>query len=357
MKKILSTILICCLLAVLSGCKNRQDTKPRAEKTINVTVSKTEKKTVRPFLEATGSLSAFEEVLVSAEIDGIVRKVHVEEGSPVSKGMQIALIDDTDYSLDLRRAEAALRQAESSLLNIKVEYERKKALLKEELITRQQFDDVQMRLDLATLEVDKARASLDLSRQRLQKTRVYAPLSGHVKTKKVAAGDFVKTGALLFVLIQNNPLKVLFTVNEKDLAKLKTGQEVSLNVDSLPGREFKARVHSIYPNLDDKTRSLTIEARLPNDKGLLKPGLFTKVRVYTEGERDALLILATAILYEADKQKVFIVEGDRARMRPIKTGLRYGDYIEVTEGLKEGDMVVTVGQQNLSEGVKVNVAR
>ncbi len=357
MKKILITVLICSLVVLLSGCKDRQDGKPQVEKTINVTVSKTEKKTVRPFIEATGSLSAFEEVAVSAEIDGIVKKVSVEEGNPVGKGAQIALIDDTDYALELKRAEAALRQAESSLSNIKVEYERKKALLKEELITRQQFDDVQMRLDLATLEVDKARASLDLSRQRLQKTRVYAPLSGYVKTKKVSAGDFVKAGAPLFVLIQNNPVKVLFTVNEKDLAKIKTGQEVSLNVDSLPGREFKARVHSIYPNLDDKTRSLTIEARLPNDKGLLKPGLFTKVTVYTEGERDALLILATAILYEADKQKVFIVEGDRARMRPIKTGLRYGDYIEVTEGLKEGDMVVTVGQQNLSEGVKVNVAR
>jgi membrane fusion protein (multidrug efflux system) len=324
---------------------------------INVTVTQVQKKAVRPFIEATGSLSAFQEVVVSAEIDGIVKMVNAEEGSSVAKGKQIALIDDTDYTLDLKRAEAALRQAEASLAKIKTEYERKRTLFKEELVTKQQFEDVQMQLELATLEVEKAKASLDLLRQRLQKTKVYAPLSGYVKTKKVSAGDFVKAGTPLFVLIQSNPMKVLFTVNEKDLAKIKVGQEVSLVVDSLAGSEFKAMVHALYPNIDEKTRSLTVEARLPNDKGLLRPGLFAKVTIYTERERDALLIPATAILYEADKLRVFIVEDNRAKARPIKTGLRYGEYIEAIEGLKEGDLVVTIGQQNLSEGVKVNVAR
>ncbi len=357
MKKVLPYIIAGFFIAALLGCQEKKESKPQTERAINVTLTRAEKQRIKPFIEATGSLNAFEESLVSAEVDGIIKKLFFEEGNFVSRGIPIALIEDTDYLLEVKRAEAALRQAEASLANTRVEHERKKALFMDELVTKQQFDDVQMRLDLALAELDKTKATLNLARQRLSKTKILSPLSGYVKTKRVAAGDFIKTGAIIYGIIQNDPLKLLFTVNERDIHRVKVSQEVKFTVDSMPAREFKAKVHSIYPNLDEKTRSLTVEARVSNEKGDLKPGLFAKVSVFVDKEREAVLVPDTAILYEADKRKVFIVEGDKAAMRYIKTAGKYGALVEVIEGVKEGEGVVIVGQQNLSEGVKVNVAR
>lgn len=356
-RTVVITLTLSILLLLLASCKDNKETRQRAERVINVSVSVVEKKTVRPSLDATGTLYPFDEAIVSAEVDGVIKRVYVEEGRPVSKGMLIAEIDETDFGLELKRAEAQLRQAEVTLTNTKTEYERKKALLKDELITKQQYDDVKTRLDLAEAELQKARASLNLAKQRLSKTKVYATLTGYVKTKKVTTGDFVRTGGQLFTLIKNDPIKLVFSINERDIAKVKVNQEVSFNVETLPAKEFKARVYTIYPNLDEKLRTLTIEARASNEAGLLKPGLFAKVTVYTDAPKDTLLIPSTAVLYEANTMKVYTIEGDKAKMKIIKTGAKYGDMVEVTEGLTEGERVVVVGQQNLSDGVKVHVAR
>lgn len=357
----LNKVLIICismfLILSLIGCKDDKQAKQQTDRAINVSVAKAVKKPIRPYLEATGTINPFDEAIVSAEVDGIVKKVNIEEGKAVSKGLLIAEIDETDFVFEVKRAEAQLKQAQATLSNTKIEYDRKKALLKDELITRQQYDDVEMRLALSEAELEKAKASLNLSRQRLSKTKIYATLSGYVKNKRVTSGDFVKTGAPLFTLIQNNPVKLIFNINERDIAKVKTGQEVSFTIDSMPNKEFKAQVYTVYPNLDDKLRTLTIEARANNEQGILKPGIFAKVLVYTEAQRDAVLIPSTSILYEADKMKVYIVEGDKAKMKMITTGGKFGDLVEVKEGIKEDDNIVVVGQQNLSEGVKVNVAR
>ncbi|MCX8070457.1 MAG: efflux RND transporter periplasmic adaptor subunit, partial [Thermodesulfovibrionales bacterium] len=277
--------LILCLSVIFifasTGCKDGKDAKQQTERAINVSISKAQKKAIRPYIEAIGTVNPFDEAIVSAEVDGIIKKVNVEEGKAVNKGMVLAEIDDTDFVLDVRRSEAQLKQAQATLANTKIEFDRKKALLKDELITKQQYDDVEMRLNIAEAELEKAKATLNLSRQRLSKTKIYASLSGYVKSKKVTSGDFVRTGSPLFSLIQNNPVKIIFNINERDISKVKVNQEVIFTVDSMPGKEFKARVYTVYPNLDDKLRTLTIEARTNNEDGLLKPGIFTKVIVYT----------------------------------------------------------------------------
>ena len=123
------------------------------ERAINVQVKAVETKSLRPFIETIGSLKAFEQVIASSEIEGILKTANVEEGTFVSKGALIATIEDRDYASELRRVEAALRQAEATRVNAKAEYSRKETLYKEELVTRQQFDDVVTRLALAEAEV------------------------------------------------------------------------------------------------------------------------------------------------------------------------------------------------------------
>ena len=325
------------------------------EKITNVSVQAAAKKQFRPFIEATGTLNPFEQVSIGAEIDGIIKSVRADEGTAVSKGMLLATIDDIEYSQGVVTAQAALKQAEATLANAKTEFSRKDALYKEQLVTQQQYDDVSTRLALAESDVEKAKAALSIAKQKLEKTKIYAPLASRVKEKTFSAGDFVKNGTRLFTLIQSNPLKLDFSVSERDVGKMKVGQDVLVKVDAFPDREFTGKVSIVFPSLEEKTRTLSIEALVPDKEGTLKPGLFARVILYTGGMKDTVVVPITAILYEGDQIRTYVVEGDRAKQRLVKLGNKYGEEIEITEGIREGEKVVIAGQQGLSEGAKVGL--
>lgn len=349
--------LFCILLAGLSlifmdGCKKKE---VRIERIANVSVLPAAKRQFRPYIEATGTLNPFEEVSIGAEVDGIIKTVKADEGTAVSKGMLLATIDDVEFSQSILSAQAALKQAEASFANVKIEFSRKDALYKEELVTKQQYDDVTTRLTLAESDVEKARAALSIAKQKLAKTKIYAPLSSRVKEKMVSEGDFVKNGTRLFTLIQPNPLKLRFSVSERDVGKMKVGQDVSVKVDTFPDREFTGKVSIVFPSLEEKTRTLAIEALVPDKENILKPGLFARVILYTGGMKDTVVIPNTALIYEGDRIMAYVVEEGKAKEKLVKLGNKYGDEIEITEGIKVGEKVVIAGQQGLSDGAKVSV--
>jgi RND family efflux transporter MFP subunit len=354
-KLLLFTLMIALVSVPLVSCKKEKMVEK--EKLVNVIVQPAVKKQIRPYIETTGTLMADEEVMVSSEVDGIVKSIRVEEGTAVEKGTLLAEINQVDYLLDERRADAALKQAQANLANVKAEYLRKEALFKEELVTRQQFDDISTRVALAEADVSRAKAFLDTSKERLSRTKIHSPLRGMIKEKRISAGDYVRTSSPLFQIIKVDSLKLKFTVSEKDIADLKTGQEVDFTVDSFAGRSFKGKVNLLYPHLEERTRTLQAEAIVSNSDRLLKPGLFARAIIYTGASRDAVVAPLTSLMYDNSTISLFVVEGNLARARAIKTGGKYGEDVEITEGLKEKDQVVVVGQNNLSEGVKVNVAR
>ena len=331
--------------------------KSAGDKAVNVIVQAAENRKVRPYIESTGTLNPNEEIVMGAEIDGIVRSVKVDEGTIVKKGMLLATLDDTEHVHEVIRAKAALKQTEASLANTKMEFSRKDALYKEQLVTRQQYDDVFTRLTLAESEVDRARAALVIANQKLAKTKLLAPTACRVKEKKVSVGDFVKNGTKMLILIKPDPLKLRFSVPERDIGKMKVGQEVHVRVDAFAGREFVGKVSIVFPAVEEKTRSLTVEALIPNGQDELKPGLFAKVRLYTGQEQDMVLVPVTSLLYEGDKIRLYVVEGATARERPVTLGNKYGEFMEISSGLKAGEMVVVAGQQNLSEGAKVSAEK
>jgi len=353
---ILLPIVIAALAFPIAGCK-KKEVKKNADRKINVRVAAVEKKTLRPFIKSTGTLNPNETVIISSELDGIIRRVSVDEGQAVAKGRLVAAIEDTDFRLEVQRSQAALRQAEATYANLKSEYDRKEALMKEELVTRQQFDDVSARRLVAEAEIERAKAALALAGEKLARTKIHSPISGYVKEKKVATGDYVKNGVQMFVLIQNNPIKLNFSVSEREAGLLRKGQDVSFTVDAYPEREFKGKLSLVYPSLNEATRTLTAEALVPNPGGLLKPGLFSKVVLYTGAPRDMTVIPVNSLVYEMGKVKVFTVEGEVAREKEIKLGNKFGELMEVAEGLSPGETLVTAGQHNLLDGVKVHVAR
>jgi membrane fusion protein (multidrug efflux system) len=141
------------------------------------------------------------------------------------------------------------------------------------------------------------------------------------------------------------------------VGSLREGQDVSFKVDAFPGREFRGQVKTIYPSLEEKTRSLQVEAVVSNQGQRLKPGLFARVTLFIGPARETVVAPITALLYDSANTKLFIVENGRAKERQVKLGRKYGEFMEITEGLKEKEVVVTVGQNNLMEGVLVDVAR
>jgi len=352
-------MLLCLCMGVLflcAGCSKKEEKAP-AEKVVNVKVTTIEKKLLRPFVETVGTLKPFDEVIVSSEIDGILKRLTVVEGAKVSKGMLLAEVSETDYQLAVRQAEAVLRQAEATLANVRQELQRKESLYKEQLVTQQQFDDVAARREVADGDVERSRSALALAKEKLSKTRIFAPIAGEVKEKRVTAGDYMRSATPLISLIQTDPLKLSFTIIEKDVGKLKKGQDVTFMVDSFPDRTFQGNLKNIYAHMEERTRSLQVEAMVPNSQGLLKAGLFARVILYTGLPKETIVVPITAILYEGSDIKAFVVENGRAVERSIKVGQKYGEFMEITEGLKFGEQLVTTGQNNLAKGVKINVAR
>ena len=398
------------LLFILISCGEKASTKTTPEeRTYNVQVRAAEKKPLQPFVEAVGTLNPHDEVTVSSEVEGILKDLKVDEGTKVSKDMLLAVIDDTDYNLEMKRAEGVLEAAKSRLQQLltgarpqeiqlakaemdqtladmgkrKADMERAKKLVQDKYISAQEWDSARTAYEVAVAthqkakenyalvvegprkeeiaqaraQLDQSQAALSLARQKLGKTKIFSPLAGIVRVRKVSKGEFLKNGTQLFVIIQSNPIKLRFTLTERDVGRVKIGHEVALRVEAFPEREFKGAVTTIYPSLEEKTRTLLIEALIPNPEGSLKPGFFAKVSLFTGPPQEKVVIPVTAFLYEETKVKIFVEEGGRAQLRDVKLGNKYGELMEILEGVQEGEKVVIAGQQNLSEGVKVNVAR
>ena len=207
---------------------------------------------------------------------------------------------------EVQLAKAEVDQTLADMEKRKADMERAKKLVQDNYISAQEWDSARTAYNVAVAthqkakenyalvvegprkeeiaqaraQLDQSQAALSLARQKLSKTKIFSPLAGTVRVRKVSKGEFVKNGAALFVIIQSNPIKLRFTVTERDVGKVKIGQEVALRVDAFPEREFKGAVTTIYPSLEEKTRTLLVEALVPNPEDSLKPGFFAKVSLY-----------------------------------------------------------------------------
>jgi RND family efflux transporter MFP subunit len=344
------------IVAGFIGC-GKPPEKVRKQAAVNVRVQAAETRSLRPFVESIGSLAPYSQVTLSSELDGILDAISVNEGDSVKKGEIIAEIRPADYRLALEQADSQLFQSETTLSNVRQEYQRKEALYKEELLTRQQFDDITARVKVAEAEVTRARAGHNLAKERLARTRIVAPLTGSVKEKRVTAGDYIRNGSFLTSIVRTDRLKLLFSVSEKDAGSLRIGQDVDFVTDSFPDRKFQGRLSAIMPALDERTRTLQAEALVENRDNHLKPGFFARVTLYTGPAKERVVVPVTALLYDNSTTKLFVVEKDKAKEKSVQTGSKYGEYMEILEGLNDREIVVTVGQNNLMEGALVHVAR
>jgi membrane fusion protein (multidrug efflux system) len=306
-------------------------------------------------IAAPGSFIAFEEATISSETAGTVAEFRVKEGSRVGKGTVLVLLDKTKAELAVKQAEAALAQARANFERAKSELERKEILLADRTISQGTFDTFKAQHDAAAAAVDGADSMLALARQRLDDMTVVAPFAGVVKEKKKALGEYARAADALLVLIQVHPLKLQFDVPEKHAARLVVGQDVRTSVSALPGETFEGKIATIFPALAVQSRTIRVEAHVPNPKFHLKPGFYASVQVPLSQVPGSLVVPRTAVFRREGTESVFVLRGDRAESVMVQVGGNTGDQVEILSGLSAGDRVIVSGVETLRSGDQVKV--
>jgi membrane fusion protein (multidrug efflux system) len=306
-------------------------------------------------LEAPGSFIPSDEAAIAAEAAGPVTAVRIEEGTRVAEGQSVVTIDATKAELGVRQAEAMLAQARANYDRAKSDLSRKQTLLADKTIPPNVFDAFKAQYDAAAAGVKAAESGLDLARRRLADTTVTAPFGGVVRDKKVSVGQYVREGDTLFVLMRVDPLKLQFDLPEKYAGRLGESRQVRATVVALPGQDFAGTIQTIFPSVTVQSRTIRVEARMPNPGYRLKPGFSATVHVALARLPGSVVVPRSALVRREGTENVFVIKGDRAELVPILTGIETAEQVEVVSGLTPSDRVVVSGADTLRPGDRVVV--
>jgi membrane fusion protein, multidrug efflux system len=321
-------------------------TKSATSPTAPVSVDVTQVTTARLVddINATGSIRSNEAVVIRPEVSGRIAKLNFSDGQQVKKGQLLISFDSTVNQAEVQQAKAELGIA-------KTNFERTVDLAKQKFISERARDE-----SLANVQVLEAK--LALAEARLSKLEIRAPFSGIVGIRVVSVGDYVKDGADLVNLEDISSVKVDFRVPERYVDQVQKGQGIEVLVDALPGKPFRARVDAIDPQVDSSGRSALLRGRIDNPEGKLKPGMFARVRLILAERDNAMVVPEESIVPQGNKVTVWKVVDGKAQRTEVRTGLRRAAKVEILEGLRPGDTVVTAGQIRLSkDGTPVRIAQ
>jgi membrane fusion protein (multidrug efflux system) len=281
-------------------------------------------------LSTVGTLRADEWVVVRPEVPGRIVKIHFSEGQRVEQGAVL-------FILDASVPRAALREALANLDNARRVNTRTTELARQQLISRTELDNAQAQLSVSEARVASARAQLD-------KMSLVAPFGGVVGLREVSVGAFVTVGQNLVNLTRLDPMEVDFSLPERELARVAVGQPLTVTVDAFGGQSFKGKIEAIDPMLDVNSRSAKLRAQVENPEHKLRPGLFARIDLDTGDGAKALLVPEQALLQQGDTRFVYKIVDGKAARTVVKTGQRLPGKLEILEGLKAGDQVITAGQ-------------
>ena len=339
-------------------------------------------------------MAADEQVTVGVKVAGRMASIGVDLGSVVTRGQAIAQIEATDYQLRVEQAASALAQAraqlglapdgddvvidmaETSLVReaqatydeARATLDRSRSLVEQRMIAPADFDTAKAAFVRAESAVARARDEirnrqaalrqrsfeLRAARQQLADTIVRAPLDGIVQERHALAGEYLAAGSSVATVVRVNPLRLRVEVPERDAALVHAGQTVRITLDG-DGDDAPqiGKVVRLAPALDERSRSLAIEAEVAN-AGRLRPGSFARAEIALDDGNQVLVVPASAVVSFAGIDKVIAVEDGKAVEKPIETGQRSERWIEVVSGVASGDVVV-IEPGNLQQGQPVRV--
>lgn len=307
----------------------------------------------------TGTVRAFHRATVTAETQGRVVARGVESGAIVEEGGLLVLLESSRFELELRRTEASLRAARTVNAHAKREYERAEQLLAQKAISTQHHDDLRHAVERARDEIALAEVARDTAKRNLEDTRISAPFAGTVDSLAVNVGDFVAPGTPVATLVDLSRVRIYGGVTAREAVHLKVGTRARVSFSDLGGATFEATLKSVGHVAGRADGTYEIELWMNSAEIPMRDGLVAQIELPDTAEEPSLLSPRAAVLRRDGHPEVFVVTKENgvavARTRRLRTGRSHGEWIEVLDGLEEGDQVVSDGHFALEDGSLVVV--
>jgi membrane fusion protein (multidrug efflux system) len=334
-------LILLSLLPALAGCGQGKE-EEKAPPPVAVEVAPVRVGPLEKILTAVGSLSSPQDTVLTSQVDGKVATLDIRQGRIVSRGAVLATLDDSVQ-------QAGVMTAEADLFNARQIYQRDQKVKDTGGLSEQQLlsDEASVR---------RAEAQLEQARATLEYTRIRAPFTGSLGLRQVSLGAFVKAGDAVVSLHQIDPLHLDFDLPQQQVNRLKVGQTVHFTVSGLDG-DFKGRVTTVDPALAAASRTVRLQATVPNPDRRLKPGMFTRVNLVVGTEPRALFVPMQALTAEGQVTHVWVVGPDeKAEQRTVEVGQYQNNWAQILSGLHPEDRVVTAGLQKLRPGVPLKIS-
>jgi membrane fusion protein (multidrug efflux system) len=339
-------------LILIGGCDNSTRTTPpgsrpetATEKMTHVAVQVIEPRNLQEYLNLPGSLEAWEDLTLSAEIDGPVRWIGPKEGDRLKKGDEILRIDpDTrQAAFDRAQAECDLRRSNR---------DRFKTLVDQKLVSAQEFEDANCAYEVAAAEQRQAQVALDQS-------SLASPVDGVLDRLLIDRGEHVSVGTEVALVVQVDRLRVLVDVPEKDVVYLHPGQAMRVVQASINGRDgetFAGELIHLAYKADPVTRTYRAKIAVDNSAGRLRPGMIVRVEAVRRDLPAAIAVPLYALVDQGGRKVAFVAESGTARLREVTTGPIIGDLVVIEGGLAAGERLLVKGQHLVVDGAAIAVA-
>lgn len=306
-------------------------------------------------LVSTGVLKAKQDVILSAEVPGKVKKVLKALGDKCNKGELLLQLDTEGYRIGLSQAKAALAQSEISLDHATRNWNRMQQLKASAVATAQQLDSAEGSVSSGEATVEQAKAALQLAARNLRETNVRCPFTCFVAQRMVDTGQTVLPQTPLARLVDTSELKMVLSVTSAELSRLKVGQTVVIRDPTVPGRSYTGSVFRLGVAADALTKNFPVEVLLDDKESRLHTGQVVHTSLELEEHRDVLAVPVEAVFTSGTTQFVLAVSKDKAQKVIVTTGTQIEEQVIITSGLQPGDEVIVVGGDDLVNGAEVTV--
>jgi membrane fusion protein, multidrug efflux system len=289
-------------------------------------------------INSSGTILPDEEVDLSFETSGKIIGINFTEGTRVKKGDLLAKINDKQLQAQLLKLQAQRKLSEEKEF-------RQRSLLDKDAISRESYDQV-------ATELQELEADILLVQARIAETELKAPFDGIIGLRMLSEGSYASPSTKIVRLVKVSPLKIEFSIPERYAGELKPGFPIEFRIDG-NNQIFRASVYAVDPKVDINTRTIMVRALYPNSREELKPGRFASISLRLAQIDNAVAIPTEAVIPEMDGEKVFVYKSGKAFTVKVTTGLRTESLIQIQEGLKFGDTLLTSGILQLRQDLPV----
>ena len=328
----------------------------QADEAQNVTAHKAQEGSAEITKEYIGTVEAIQRVTVRPELSAKISRVHFNEGSYVKAGSTLFTLDSTQYKANVDLRKAQLARSEAALERAQKYMKRLRAADKKS-ISASDIDIADNDIKQAQASIAEAKANLQLSQIDLNRTRITAPISGITGRASYTKGNYITPSSELTSIIQMNPIRVAFSISESDYASWHENSysaELKLSDGSIYAESDSGKMDFTDNTVNTSTGTITIRWSFSNNKNILLPGAMVRIILKPLNETIGVLIPQASILSDTDGNYVYVIEGDTAKIKRVKSIGTSGENM-VVSGLKSGDIVAEYGIQYLYYGAKVNI--